>query len=49
MGGSLLSLVEIFYHFVLKRCFNKSHPVEIDDDVENDANEQSKLNTGKDK
>lgn len=25
MGGSLLSLVEIFYHFVLKRiCFNRN-------------------------
>lgn len=24
MGGSLLSLIEIFYHFVLKRFFEKA-------------------------
>lgn len=44
MGGSLISLVEIFYHFVLKRIHEKKRQAILKDDLES---ELSKLHRTK--
>lgn len=36
MGGSLISLVEIFYHFVLKRIYEKKRQATLKDDLESE-------------
>lgn len=45
MGGSLLSLIEIFYHFILKRLFEKREEKSTD----GDEKELAKLNDEKEK
>lgn len=43
MGGSLLSLIEIFYHFILKRLFESIE----ENSTNGDEKELAKLNDEK--
>lgn len=42
MGGSLLSLIEIFYHLTVKKAFEKSHRSVKPSDEETGSPEGSK-------